>query len=70
MRSIYTEKSSRIVAIEYDPDTKTMKIVFKRGGVYSYSDVPEEIMDAFGRGGSLGKTFDALVRGKFNYQKL
>ena len=34
-----TVKSSNIVSVGYDPDTKTLEVEFQGGRVYQYADV-------------------------------
>ena len=70
MRSFSTEKSSRITSIDYDPESRTMRVVFKRGGVYEYFEVPQEVFDGLIQAQSLGKAFEEHVKGKYRYSRL
>ena len=57
------EKSSRIVGMSYDTNTQELKIEFKRGGTYSYEEVPQEIFEALKVAPSIGQAFNDLVKG-------
>ncbi len=69
MRTYYTEKSSRITAMEYDPETLELRVTFKRGGVYSYRGVPEEVYDTLLQSESLGQAINSFVKGVYPYEK-
>jgi hypothetical protein len=63
-------KSSNILAIGYDKDSKILHVKFVGNNVYEYSAVPTELFEAFSGSESKGKFFAANVRGKFQYVKL
>lgn len=57
-----TEKSSRVMGMSYDTEKQELKVTFKRGGVYLYYEVSEEIFNALKTAPSLGKAFESLVK--------
>ena len=61
--------SSQLHSIGYDPETKTLAIKFKTGGVYHYADVPESEHKAMMAAPSHGKHFYANIKGKFKFTK-
>ena len=63
-------ESSQIAKIGYDLSSKTLVVKFKKGAVYSYSEVPQKIFDEFMQAESKGKYFHAKVKGIFKYLKL
>ena len=70
MRSFSTDKSNRISAMEYYPESETLKVTFKRGGVYEYYGVPEDVYDGLIIDPSLGKAFDSSIKGIYNFSRL
>ena len=62
-------KSSNIVSVGHDPDTNTLEIEFKGGGVYSYPDVPKAKADALMNAESAGKYFHAHIRSAHPHTK-
>lgn len=65
-------KSSNLDWVAYDKDTKTLYIQFLSGGLYSYSDVPEEIFTGLLNADSKGKFFWKNIRNNssFKYTKM
>lgn len=55
-------ESSNLDAIGYDLGSKTLRVAFRNGGVYDYSDVPEEVFTTLGRAESVGGSFHKLVK--------
>lgn len=62
--------TSRIISASFDNWSKTLTIVFRRGGTYEYRDV--EYNDWLGLIGaeSPGKFFDSHIKGKYDYRKV
>ena len=62
-RKFDASRSSNIGSIEYDGSE--LLVEFKKGSVYAYSDVPEEVFDAFVEHfintGYVDATFKSLV---------
>ncbi len=63
-------KSSNIAKASFDGNTRTMQIEFTTGGVYAYDDVPHEVYNEMCEAESVGRYFQANVRGRFKYRKL
>lgn len=63
-------QSSTIVSAGYDPNTETMEIAFKSGGMYQYAGVPLPIYRAFRQAVSQGIYFHGHIKGKFETTKL
>jgi heme/copper-type cytochrome/quinol oxidase subunit 3 len=64
------ENSSNILGLKYIVDTKSLEVTFTSGQVYRYDDVPEDVADLMFNAESVGKTFFAAIKGKFNFTKL
>lgn len=61
-------KSSQVAEYGYDPDTKTLAVRYKSGGLYHYSDVTPEVHDELCKAESVGKFLGASIKGKFTYK--
>jgi len=68
MRYFSTENSQRISSMTWDQSV--LRVEFKRGGIYEYPGVPEEIFDTLIQAQSLGNAFNDLVKGKYPYEKI
>ena len=65
--------SSQIASIAFD--SGTMQVLFRRGGLYEYSDVSTEeylsvLRPGAQHGGSVGTAFGALIKGRKTFRKL
>lgn len=60
-------KSSNIFSIGYDPVNKILQVEFRRGSIYEYYDVPDNIYQNFMSAESKGKFIPQLS--KFKFQK-
>ena len=56
-------------AIGYNPESKTLKIVFKNESAYSYSKVPSEVFQSLMSAESKGKFIHKNIKGKFDFEK-
>ena len=63
-------KSSNILKSIYHVKTKDLDIVFNRGAVYRYVDVPLKIFEQFERDQSQGKFLNRHIRNKFTTNKV
>jgi len=63
-------ESSNIKSIGYNPNSDTLEIEFSSGGVYWYTDVPQEIYDALMAAESKGKYFGQHIKGKYQCVKI
>ncbi len=58
--------SSMIAGIGYDPSSGTVGVEFRSNGqVWEYYDVPETTYNELRAAGSLGKAFNAIIKGQF-----
>lgn len=66
-----TVESSQIAEVGYDRASSTLEVMFKRSNaVYQYSNVPPEVYFDLVHADSIGKFFNAQVKGKFEFKKL
>ena len=63
-------RSREIAIVGYDPETLTLELVFRRGGVYHYFDVPQETYQRLMSAPSRGIYFDREIKQKFRYAKV
>ena len=63
-------ESSAIARLNYDPDSRTLFVVFVDGDLYAYFDVPEAVFDAFLSAPSKGRFFAEEVRGRYGFHKV
>ena len=64
-------KSSNIKEMGYYKKEKVMEVTFKTGGVYSFSNVSKEDIDALNSAPSFGKKLHELkLARKWEYKKL
>jgi hypothetical protein len=63
-------RSQEIAIVGYDAETLTLEIVFRRGGVYHYTGVPEEIYKGLMTAPSRAIYFSQSVKEKYPYQKI
>lgn len=60
-----TVKSSNLKSVGYDRFTQTLEIAFNRGGVYQYSQVPENVYDGLMNAPSYGGYFNRHIKSKY-----
>jgi len=63
-------KSSNIRSIAYDEKSKSLEIIFKNGGHYSYEGVPLETHKALVGADSPGNYFFQRVKTKYKFRKV
>jgi len=63
-------KSSHVDTMSYKYDTEDLVVTFKRGGVYKYSGVPEEIWDEMLNAESVGKALNEHIKGVYASEKI
>ena len=63
-------RSRDIAIVGYDAETSTLEIVFRRGGVYHYYEVPQETYQTLMTASSRGIYFEQFVRTRFRYSKV
>ena len=62
--------SSNILKSVYHIDTKDLDVVFKRGAVYRYVDVPLKLFEQFERDQSQGKFLNKRIRNTYTTNKI
>jgi len=63
--------SSNILAAGYDKDKRELKITFKSGATYIYSNVPMALYEGIFTSESAGKFVQQyIVKGKYKFNKL
>ena len=63
-------QSREIAIIGFEPQTSTLEVAFRNGGVYHYSGVSEDVYKALMAAPSLGKYFEKNIKHQYPYQKL
>jgi len=64
--------SSQIAAYGYDAASQVLAVQFmnSRGFIYQYREVPPEVAAEFEKAESKGKAFGALVRNRFDFNRI
>ena len=63
-------RSRDIAIVGYEPETSTLEIAFRIGGVYRYSGVPVAIYQELLKAPSQGLYFDRHIKHQYPYQKI
>ena len=63
-------QSSNLRSVGYDPKTRVLEIEFHSGGIYGYSNVPENIHSTLINAPSKGKYFARYIKDKFPTNKI
>jgi len=58
-------QSSNIAAIEHNPETDTLTVQFRNGGIYEYSGVPRDVYEQFLGSGSKGAFLHRVIKPSF-----
>jgi hypothetical protein len=62
--------SSNILKSVYHIDTKDLDVVFKRGAVYRYVDIPLKLFEQFERDQSQGKFLNKRIKDTYTTNKI
>ncbi|MBF1040772.1 MAG: KTSC domain-containing protein [Lachnospiraceae bacterium] len=62
--------SRSIVAIGYDLESATLRLVFRKGQVDDYYEVPPVIVSQFRAAPSKGRYYSNFIKGHFNRQRI
>ena len=62
--------SGNLAEIGYDPDLETLEIQFRHGGVYQYYNVPSFMNERMKASDSLGRFFNAEIKGHYPEAKI
>jgi hypothetical protein len=68
MVDLMSVESSVIAAAGYDPESRTLYIVFNTGRVYEYQDVPPEMYDGLMAAESKGKFLNQQIIDNYAYR--
>jgi len=63
-------KSSNILEVGHDPETSTLEILFKNGGVYRYAGVDADKHAALMKADSVGAFVHANIKGHHAHSKV
>jgi hypothetical protein len=63
-------KSTQVDSFRYDSAARVLSVMFKGGGEYHYSDVPQGVVDGFRKAESAGKYLASSIKGKFKHAKV
>jgi len=59
-----------VYAVDYDAKTKTLEVVFTKGGVFAYSDVPQSEYRNLMKSNSIGSYMRLCIIGVYQEHKL
>jgi hypothetical protein len=62
--------STSIASAGYDPETQTLEIEFRSGGVYRYLEVPEASFIALMSAASAGQYVTSKIKGHFAFERV
>lgn len=62
--------SSNLASVGYDSTTRTLRVEFKSGAVYEYSDVPEAAYQGLMDASSKGSYFHQNIKDRYSYSKI
>ncbi len=63
-------KSRDLAIVGYDPETKTLEVAFRNGGVYQYTGVPAQIHQNLMSASSHGTYFNQNIKDRYPSTKL
>jgi hypothetical protein len=59
--------SSNLAAAGYDPATQVLRVQFKNGSIYDYSQVPPDIANGLFSADSAGQYLHQRIKGKYQH---
>ena len=62
--------SSNLAEVGYDSDLETLEVQFKSGGIYQYFNVPAFMYERLMSADSLGRFFNAEIKGHYPESKV
>lgn len=63
-------RSQELALVGYDKDKNLLEITFRRGGVYLYRDVPQNVYESLLLAESLGIFFQKEIKEKYICEKI
>lgn len=67
---LITVESSMIHAVGYDAETRTLEVVFNKGNIYRYQDVPPEVHEGLMNAESKGRYMRANIIDVYPYYRV
>ena len=62
--------SSNLAEVGYDPELETLEVQFRHGSVYQYFNVPAFMYERLMSADSLGRFFNAEIKGHYPEAKI
>ena len=62
--------SSQIAKIGYDGESSKLVVEFKKGGTYSYSDVPPNVFEGLANSDSKGKYLHNFIKPHYTAERV
>jgi hypothetical protein len=62
--------SSVVAHMNYNSDTRILRIIFVSGMIYDYKDVPASIYEAMKTAGSKGTYLNKYIKGHYEFKKI
>ena len=62
--------SSAVKRLLYDEQTQTVRVTFPSGHSYEYYNVPVDVVHYWAFAASLGKFFNANIKGRYAFARL
>ncbi len=61
--------SSNIASADHDPATGDLRVTFKNGSTYIYSNVPEHVVEGLHSAESAGGYLNSQIKGQYDYRR-
>ena len=61
IKTLTKVKSSMVYAVGYDPESKVLEVVFTKGSIWQYYDVPLEVYDELMSSSSIGSHMNGCI---------
>lgn len=62
--------SSQVESVAYKAETQTLQVQFKRGGLYEYYGVPQDVHAALMASDSLGKFVAQNIKSRYRFKRV
>lgn len=63
-------ESSNVAAVGYELSTETLRVEFKSGAIYDYSDVPELVHKQLVGAPSVGSFFNSTIKNSYQFERI
>ncbi len=64
------QNSSMVYAVGYDRETRTLEVVFRRGQIWAYTEVPERVYRALMKASSVGSYLRNSIIGEYDETRI